>query len=338
MNTTTRCKLLILSCWLFAGASQAAVVTLLNGDRLTGSVTVVAGGTMTLTTEHMGAIAIPMEQVAAVADSGTVQVTTTAGEEIIGSLTTNNGTQSIVTSTGVRPIALADLDQVLLDYTVRADAEPTWSTTADVGWILTKGNSDTESRTMHIDSIATQGKFEHRGFAYWDTDESEGEATRDTFDAGYDLRYYFRDKWYALGSIGYFKDELKDIDSRITLGAGLGYQFFNHAIASLSTDLGLTMVIEELDGDNESNPALRWGVDYQRWLNPEKVEYFYGHEVLKILDSERGEIYKVNTGIRVHLSDRWYTNARVDMIHETKPPPGSHRTDLTYSLGFGLVF
>ncbi len=189
-----------------------------------------------------------------------------------------------------------------------------------------------------MDSIATQGKFEHRGYLYLDTDESEGETTRDTFDAGYDLRYYFRDKWYALGSIGYFKDELKDIDSRITLGAGVGYQFFGTDIASLSTDLGVVMVLEDLDGDSESNPALRWGVDYQRWLDFEKLEYFYGHEVLKILDSDRGEIYKANTGIRIHLSERWNANARVDMIHETKPPVGSHKTDLTYSIGVGLIF
>ena len=324
--------LTVLLTGLFAGTARADSVTLINGDRLTGTVNSIAGGSLSFSTAY-GDLAIPMAEVASVQQDAPMNVTTATGSEISGALGLQNGEQVITTDSGIRRVALTDLAEVVAPYT-----GPVWSTTVDLGYVLTKGNSDTESRLLHINSQLVQEKFEHRAHAYWDTDESEDETTRDTLDAGYGLRYYFRDKWYALGTIGYFQDDLKDIDSRWTIGAGVGYQFFDNALASLSTDLGITMVFEDLDGDSESNPALRWGVDYLRWLSPEKVEYFYGHEVLKILDSDRGEIYKANTGVRFHLTDRWHANARVDLVHETEPPEGSHRTDLTYSVGFGLVF
>ena len=321
-----------------ATGAVADTVTLLNGDQITGTVTTISGGNLLVTTEHLGALTIPAAQVSGITKDGKMRITTATGAELVGALSSVGGQQMITTDSGNQVIAITDLSEAAEDYILAPPPEATWTTTADVGWRISKGNSDTESRAIHLDSIATQGKFEHRAFAYFNSEEAQEVTTRDTVDAGYDLRYYFADKWYALGSIGYFKDELKEIDSRYTLGAGLGYQFFNNSISSLSTDLGVTWVFEDLAGESETNPALRWGVDYFRWLRPELVEYFYGHEVLKILDSDRGEVYKVNTGIRVHLSERWHANARLDLVHETKPPQGNHRSDITYTVGFGVNF
>lgn len=319
-------------------SALADTLTLINGDHITGTVTTISGGMLLIRTEHIGALTIPAAQVAGITKKGKMHVKTASGAKLTGTLSNVDGQQVLTTASGTQVVAISELTEAAEDHIAAVEAEPTWTTTADLGWTLSKGNSDTESRSFHLDSIATQGKFEHRGYAYWDADEAQEVTTRDTFDTGYDLRYYFRKKWYALGSIGYFKDELKEIDSRYTVGAGLGYQFFNHSIASLSTDLGVTMVFEDLAGESESNPALRWGVDYFRWLRPRQVEYFYGHEVLKILDSERGEVYKVNTGIRFHLSERWHANARLDLIHETEPPVGNRNSDITYSVGFGMNF
>ena len=321
-----------------ATGAIADTVTLLNGDSITGTVTTISGGNVMLSTEHIGDLVIPAGQLTSITKEGMMRITTTSGAQLVGGLSNIDGQQVITTDSGTQAVAIADLFEAAEDNVLAVAPEPTWTTTADLGWSLTKGNSDTESRSIHVDSIATRGKFEHRAFAYLDSEEAQEVTTRETIDAGYDLRYYFRDKWYALGSIGYFRDELKEIDSRYTLGAGLGYQFFDHAIASLSTDLGATMVVEDLAGESETNPALRWGVDYFRWLRPGLVEYFYGHEVLKILDSERGEVYKLNTGIRFHVSERWHANARLDLVHETKPPAGNHKSDITYSVGFGMNF
>lgn len=323
---------LLLAIALPATADQ---ITLLNGDRLSGTVSTIAGGRLQFVTEHLGALDIPMEQVATIEQAEPLVVSTASGEEVKARLSYDGAQQSLVSPVGRRPVLLADLTSAVPDP---AEVLPTWTTNVDLGYIVSTGNSETESRSLHLDSNYTAGKQEHRFFAYFNQDEADNETTRNTTDVGYDFRWYFRDKWYALANLGYFKDELKEIDSRITVGGGLGYQFFSTPISSWSTELGISQVFEDLAGDSESNPAVRWAMDYNRWLRLDAVDYFYGHEVLKILDSDRGEIYKLNTGLRFYLSERWNANARVDLVHETDPPAGRDKTDLTYSIGVGMIF
>ncbi len=315
-----------------SASAQADVVTLLNGDRLTGAVTTIGGGQLLIDTAHLGSITVPVDQVAGVQKADPESFSTASGAQLTGVLATEEGRQVIRTDEGLEPILVSDLI-----LTPPAPAY-TWTTNLDFGYVLSKGNSETESGSLLLDSVYTRGKAEHRAFAHWNTEEAEEVTTRDTLDAGYNFRWYFREKWYSLVNFGYFQDELKDIDSRITVGAGVGYQFLKTEISSLSTELGISQIFEDLGGESENNPAVRWAVDYNRWLRPDQVDYFYGHEVLKILDSERGEIYKANTGIRIHLSDLWTAHGRVDLVHETKPPEDRHRTDIIYSVGVGVVF
>ena len=60
--------------------------------------------------------------------------------------------------------------------------------------------------------------------------------------------------------------------------------------------------------------------------------------MLTIFDAGRGEVYKANTGVRFMLSDFWSAHARIDAVHETKPPEGAENTDLIYTVGFGFSF
>lgn len=314
-------------------AVNADVVLMQNGDRLSGTVTKISDGVMVLTSDY-GELLLPVAQISSIDSTAAMRVTTADGTETLGVLT-NDGTQQYLrTDSGLQTLAVADLNTVVdKDY-----SSDYWNTNLDFGYVVSKGNSETESGSLHLDSNMLRGNTEHLVHAYFNREEADGVVTRDQFDAGYSFRWYFRDKWYALGNLGYFKDELKDIDQRITVGAGIGHQFFATDISTFSTEIGISQVFEDLDGDSESNPAVRWAMDYNRWLTPGKIDYFYGHEVLKILDSDRGEIYKVNTGIRINLSEHWTANARVDWVNESEPPEGREETDVTYSVGVGLAF
>ena len=100
--------------------------------------------------------------------------------------------------------------------------------------------------------------------------------------------------------------------------------------------MGLSQVFEELDGDNENNPALRWGLNFNRWLQPGRLELFHSHQLLKILDSGRGEVWDSGTGLRFHINDTWNANVRLDVQHDSEPPPDRDKTDLTYTIGVGI--
>ena len=77
----------------------------------------------------------------------------------------------------------------------------------------------------------------------------------------------------------------------------------------------------------ESNPALRWGVDFNRWVVPERIEVFHSHQLLGVLDSDRGVFWDSGTGVRLYLAKRWNMSVRLDAQHETRPAPGRRKTD-----------
>jgi putative salt-induced outer membrane protein YdiY len=53
---------------------------------------------------------------------------------------------------------------------------------------------------------------------------------------------------------------------------------------------------------------------------------------------DRGEVFDSSTGLRLAMTDRVDSNFRVDLQHETDPPDGSEKTDVTYSIGVGVKF
>ena len=107
---------------------------------------------------------------------------------------------------------------------------------------------------------------------------------------------------------------------------------------ALSTDLGVSYVREDLDGDQQGNPAARWSLEYRRLLLAKKMEIFHKQSVLIIPDADRGEVIATSTGLRYALNARIDTTARVDMNHETEPAEGNSKTDVTYTLGVGIKF
>ena len=133
-------------------------------------------------------------------------------------------------------------------------------------------------------------------------------------------------------------DAIKDIDQRYTAGIGGGYAILASERGALTTDIGISQVREESVSAQESSPALRWGVDFNRWIVPEQLEVFHTHQLLGGLDSDRGLSWDSGTGVRLYLSERWNMSVRLDVQHETQPTPGRKRTDATSMIAIGAKF
>ncbi len=170
-------------------------------------------------------------------------------------------------------------------------------------------------------------------------------ATKDQVDVDYDLRLKYGDSWYAVAHFEYFHDPIKNVDQRATAGAGFGHTFWDSARGALTTDAGISQVFEQVDlgegvtatgNGSESNPALRWGLQYRHWLVAERLELFHNNQLLRILDDDRGSVWDSDTGVRFHVNSRWLAALRMDVQHESAPAPGQKKTDSSYALAVGF--
>ena len=324
--------LLALTC-----TAQADVVELNNGDRITGTVDSIVGGRVLVETEYAGLIPVQLDAVVAIQTEAAFDVRTSGGS-VNGKLAMVDGQQNLVTDSASQPIALSDIRSAGQSNLSLTRFTGEWTSRADLSAVVSSGNTDTASYNTLVESEYKAGTAEHKVSLLVSKEEAEEDTTKDTVDLDYGYKRFISDKWYASGNAEYFRDKLKDIDQRITLGAGMGYQFWDNSFGAFSTDLGVSAVQEDLDGDSESNPAVRWGLDYKRFLMSKKLEVFHSQSLLFIPDSDRGEVFESSTGLRFALSDRIDSTVRVDVNHETDPPPSASKTDVTYSLGVGIKF
>jgi putative salt-induced outer membrane protein YdiY len=323
---------------LMTVSAQADVLYLVSGDRLTGEIDSVTGGKVILKTDFAGTIGVKLDTVQHMESEKVFELRTADGEKMRGQFAATADEQQFQVEEG----GLADLDLTTLKSANEnkmgfADLGSDWTNRFDAGISASSGNTDTASQNYQWESVLTRKRSDHRLLFTYDTQEDEGAKTKEKLLSGYRYRRFFGERWYGLGNVGYQQDKFKGIDSRWTLGVGGGYQFWDNSQGALSTDLALNYVIEELDGIEDENPAIRWGAEWNRFVWAKKAELFYNQSVLFIFGDAENTVYNGSTGVRFNLTDMLTANLRVDVAHETDPPEGRKKTDLVYVIGIGLT-
>ena len=328
------CVLAFLSC---AAAAHADLLVMHNGDRITGRLDSITGGKAIFDTPYAGRIWVEIanirtletEEAYAVRMGDRMIEGTFAGEgdlqQLIGA-----DQAAIVNWTGVR--SATQSRNAFTRFTAG------WGSHLDLALSLADGNSSTEAFNVLLEVDYQDELNAHLVTALLAREEGEGLLTRDQLDIDYGYKRFLTERWYGAGNAEYFQDTLKDIDSRITLGIGVGVQFIDNSIQNLSSDIGISVVREDIGGDSDVEPALRLGVDYQRFVLAKTIELFHRQSILQLLGDEKNQVFSSSTGIRYAYNERIDTNFRIDLAYESDPPPGNERTDTTYSLGVGIKF
>ena len=299
-------NLAILLLWNIAlvGVARADIVHFVNGDRLTGRLVEAEAGYIALDVANIGVVTVPVDAV-----------------------------EQIDEEVPARDDAAASADSE-----AGAGRGAAWDATADAGATVSRGNTDAVDVTLVFSAKRSGLRFDHLFDVNTANSSARGDITRDHLDVEYDLRRKYGDKWYAVGNFEFFRDAIKDIDRRYTAGVGGGYAILASERGALTTDIGISQVLEESMSARVSNPALRWGVDFNRWIVPEQLEVFHTHQLLGVLDSDRGLFWDSGTGVRLYLSEHWNTSVRLDVQHETQPAPGRRKTDATSIVAIGAKF
>ena len=295
----------------FVGVARADVVHFGNGDRLTGRLVEAEKGYVALDVANIGVIAVPLEVVERIDEEGSAEKDAAASTDSEADIP-----------------ALADAGA----------GRGAWDATADAGATVSRGNTDAVDLALVFAAKRSGLRFDHLFDVNAAKSSARGDVTRDHLDIEYDLRRKYGDKWYAVGNFEYFRDAIKDIDQRFAAGVGGGYAILASERGALTTDIGISQVLEESMSTRESGPALRWGVDFNRWIVPEQLEVFHTHQLLGTLDADRGLSWDSGTGVRLYLSERWNMGVRLDVQHETQPMPGRSKTDATSMITMGAKF
>ncbi|MGH7233383.1 MAG: DUF481 domain-containing protein [Nitrospiraceae bacterium] len=150
------------------------------------------------------------------------------------------------------PIAMSDVKGINVEH-IRRDG------TFTLGGNRTSGNTNTEA----VNAIGRITLQAHRQRQYLESKynygQANGRATARNTMAQYKYDYFLSDKdKFFLNTFGLFEhDEFQNLQLRVTLGAGLGYQFLTTGRTTLSGTAGLGYVDETYTNTRRTETPIR---------------------------------------------------------------------------------
>jgi putative salt-induced outer membrane protein YdiY len=323
-----------------AGRAAADEILFLNGDRLTGKIVSADAGKLTIKTENAGEVTVDLAKVKTFSTDEPIVIKT--GDTTLSSKVTGgaDGTVQVVPVAGGTPqvVALKDVAKI--------NPPPVKWTGSIVGnALITTGNSETENfgislnavRRTELDRITLAGAYYYGRQQIKDTDQKETTIDNWFLFGKYD--YFLTKQVYLYGSTRVEQDNIADLNLRLTLSGGAGYQWFERPTFNFFTEAGLAWVYEDFKHDGTDDHAAARLAYHVDWTPVKPLKFFHNLEYLPNITDWFGD-YNLNldAGLRATVYEGFFAEAKIELRYDSTPAPGAKKEDVRYLFGVGWSF
>ncbi|MBC8010938.1 MAG: DUF481 domain-containing protein [Burkholderiales bacterium] len=335
---SSRLKILRALAALMAGGSflQADVVETRNGARLTGTVTRVDAGTITLATDYAGTLHIKQSEVMKFETEKPLFIRLVGGTTMEGIVTatpdgkiTIQGADGTITTTTDKVAATwkqGETDPAVAQLMRRWKYEVTFDISGKTGNSeeLNYGGGAKATLASPQDIL-----FFYTNFSYQRTN---GVKSEDKFNVGVDYSSYLTERvtWYGRDEGGF--DNVKDITFYNVAAAGFGYDFVkNPPKQKLTGRFGLSYRFENYGNpanDDVRSAGLDLGLNnFYRFENA-----MMNNNITYVPTFEDFENYRIihDSSLEFPLSGHWKFRLGINNDFSSTPSPGVEKLDTTY--------
>jgi putative salt-induced outer membrane protein YdiY len=335
-------------------AASAAVVTLKNGDRVTGQVIESNDATLRVNTEFLGEVAISWDAVSSIESDEPLHVSSSDGQVLVGPVTTQgDGFQVKTANSGTVSVPKAEIayvrneaSQLAYEAEVERLRNPKltdfWRGYFDANLALTAGNAET--KTISNAAGATRETTRDTIKLYFTSLFAENATTGDSVVTANAIRGGSRyelnvsDKMFTYGFVDLEYDEFQSLDLRNVLGGGFGYHAVKNDRMKFDVFGGGAFNQEFFDNDITRRSAeLTLGQEFSYTLTDrtsfnERLTFYPNL-------SQTGEYrLQFDTGLVTDLF-RWMSwNVTFSDRFLSNPVNGREQNDILLTTGVRLVF
>jgi putative salt-induced outer membrane protein YdiY len=341
-----RCRILtVLACLaMFAQTSVGDEVLFKNGDRLTGKIGHLLDGKLIFKSSVGGDVKVNLSDIQTLSSDDAIEInikdSTGFKQKVISA---SPGRFRIVgtDSTQAQEFAVADI--VSINPPIKPI--PKWTGNVSAGLTSTHGNTKTEtvsasaSMTKRTEKDRTQVSTDYAKGTQADRVTGIDETIEDWWRAKGKYDYFFSKKFYGYVDGRYERDAVAQLDRRMIVGIGGGYQWLESADMNFSTEAGLASLYEKFDNQTDSNSELSAQLSYYFDKKLTKNTKFT-HDLTYYPSLGKFSDYFLTStaGIRADLGSNFFANFKAIFNYDQTPAPGSHQTDVKYFLGLGYSF
>lgn len=226
------------------------IIVMDNGDRITGEITGLGQGILTVKTDNLGTLSIEWLHVASVQTPFVFQVEMADGRILLGSLGTSEDSRTVAIVSGEERrttnrddmVRMAPMQERILDR---------FTGSVSAGVTYTKGTEQTQVN-FSLSSMYFAEKFHASisasSLATFGSGESESTA-RDTFNFTY--RRLRPERWFSAGIFESQRNDELGIDLLASLGAGYGRYLLQNQRTTLALTGGVVATREWDVGEDE---------------------------------------------------------------------------------------
>lgn len=319
-------------------------IILTNGDRLSGKIVKLVDGKLVFQSELAGEVTV---------DASKVQ--TFSSDESI-KIHLKNGTilNQKVHKAGAGRFAI-DAGDILQaqefgtsDVTAINPPEkpgPKWTGNISGGFSSTHGNAKTEFANASIDLKRRAEKdriqlaVDYARGSQEDPDTGESKVAEDWWKTRAKYDYFFTKKIYGYVDNRYEKDSIAQLDRRVVIGGGGGYQWIESEDMNFSVEAGLASLYEKFDNTSDSNSRMsaQFGYNFDKKLY-NTVKFLHGLTYYPSLEKFSDYYLSTSAEIRAYFTKQMFANFKAILDFDATPAPGAGDTDVKYILGVGWNF
>jgi putative salt-induced outer membrane protein len=350
--------------------ASADTVVLKNGDHLTGAVSQIAGGKLTIHTDYAGDVVISFDQVSSVKVDKPIVLSqeTKKGKHIdihrteITGIDRSEGGFTVTTAKGTEALATTQVSTVRTAAAQQAYEDSfhpgwlhAWTGSANVSFALARGNSDTTTIGTGINAVRATST-DKTSLYYTDIYTHDGildETTADHTAAGARYDHNLNPKLFAFGTGDFATDALQYLDLRTVLGGGFGW----HAIASPKQQFDVlgglvwthesyssipendttTPITPAVPAETNSFAALDFGEQYTRKLGAASAFTEQAYIFPDLQDTSQYR-FTLNAGLTTKIKSFLSWQTTVSDVYVTNPPMGTKDNDFILTTGLGFNF
>jgi putative salt-induced outer membrane protein YdiY len=322
---------------IFSGLAAADEVVLKNGDKLTGTVTALADGKLTINTVEAGDVKVSMDQVStfstdapiALALSDGTTTTTKIGAAGPGQVEIGN---SLL---GNQKVNLVNIDSI--------NAPPAdWEGDLKFGGLLMRGNTYSDSvnfgidlsRTTKQDKIAVNAEYLYGR----SKDRTTGVTTTTANNWNGELKYdyNFNPKLYGFADVQVGADQLAFYDLRFVPAAGVGYRWFDKPDFTFTPEAGVAWVYEHFtNGTPERKDfSLKLAYHLTKKFN-DNVNLFHNFDYYPSVENGKNYLLDADLGIHADLTNKFFSEFKVVWNYDSNPAIGALKNDERIELNIG---
>lgn len=213
----------------------------------------------------------------------------------------------------------------VLGLTAAVSAEADWKGKGELGVVLARGNSDTDTVNAKLEAARESDRWKH-GFGLAALRATNaGDRTAERYGGFWQTDYKFSERTYAFGGLRYEDDRFSGFDYQASATAGIGHKFIDTDRTKLSgqAGVGYRRLKNALNGQTDGDVIFGGEAKFEHALT----------ETTKIIDKLVVEAGSDNTfaandlSIEVRINAAFALSAAVGVRYNSDPPLGRKSTD-----------